>query len=66
MTKEKSELLNHLIKIENELQDLWEFHPDNKDAIDVVDRFNNLQQDAATIENHLQTLWSVDDIEGII
>ena len=34
MIQEKSNYLNDLISIEEELQVLWEFHPDNKDAVD--------------------------------
>ena len=61
MIQEKSNYLNDLISIEEELQVLWKFHPDNKDAVDVESRFNELQSNAASIQNYLQTLWSVKD-----
>ena len=48
MNEEKNELINNLIDIEDEIQQLWDFHPDNPDAINVKARF---------IENQLQSLW---------
>ena len=54
MTEETANMLNRLIQIEDELQMLWDFHPDNPDAIDVVSRFVELQRDASSIESYLQ------------
>ena len=54
MTAEAAEMINRLIEIEDELQLLWDFHPDNPDAIDVVSRFIELQRDATSIESYLQ------------
>jgi hypothetical protein len=48
------ELLNRLFKIEQDIASLWEFHPDNPNAIDVVTRFDELQREAASIENYFQ------------
>ena len=61
MTKDKADLLNQLVKIENEIQELWEYHPENPDAIDVITRFNDLQKDASTLQNYLQTLWTPEE-----
>jgi len=33
---------------------LWDYHQDNPDRINVEDRFNQLQRDAAGIEDYLQ------------
>ena len=54
MTEETANMLNRLIQIEDELQMLWDFHPDNPDVIDVVSRFVELQRDASSIESYLQ------------
>lgn len=54
MTEETADMLNRLIQIEDEIQMLWDFHPDNPDAIDVVSRFVELQRDAASLESYLQ------------
>ena len=61
MTQDKADLLNQLVKIENEIQELWEYHPENPDAIDVITRFNDLQKDASTLQNYLQTLWTPEE-----
>ena len=61
MTQEKADLINRLMEIEDRIEELWEFHPDNPDAIDVVDEFNKLQRDASGIEDYLQTLWTPED-----
>ena len=54
MTEETANMVNRLIQIEDEIQMLWDFHPDNPDAIDVVSRFVELQRDASSIESYLQ------------
>ena len=66
MTEEKADLLNRLMEIEERLGDLWEFHPDNPDAVDVMDEFTKLQRDAAGIESYLETLWSPEDDDDLI
>jgi hypothetical protein len=66
MTEEKVDLMNRLFEIEERIAELWEVHPDNPDAIDVVDEFSKLQRDALGIEDYLQTLWSPEDDEEII
>ena len=66
MTQEKADLINRLMEIEEQIQDLWEFHPDNPNAIDIVARFNDLQRDASTIESYLETLWEPKDEEDVI
>jgi hypothetical protein len=66
MTQEKADLINRLMEIEDRIEELWEFHPDNPDAIDVVDEFNKLQRDASGIEDYLQTLWTPEDDEDIM
>ena len=66
MTQEKVDLINRLMEIEDRIEELWEFHPDNPDAIDVVDEFNKLQRDASGIEDYLQTLWTPEDDEDIM
>jgi hypothetical protein len=54
MTEEIAELVNRLADIENEIAMLWDYHQDNPDRINVEDRFNQLQRDAAGIEDYLQ------------
>jgi hypothetical protein len=66
MTQEKVDLINRLMEIEERIEELWEFHPDNPDAIDVVDEFTKLQRDASGIEDYLQTLWTPEDDEDIM
>tara|TARA_R100000951_G_scaffold106383_1_gene100947 strand:- start:242 stop:469 length:228 start_codon:yes stop_codon:yes gene_type:complete len=64
ITQERVEIINRLIEIESQIQDLWEFHPDNPESVDIVSRFDDLQRDAASIDNYLQTLFpSKDNIE---
>ena len=66
MTQEKADLMNRLFEIEERIGDLWEFHPDNPDATNVVDEFTEAQREAATIEAYLETLWSPDDEDDLI
>ena len=66
MTQEKEDLMNRLFEIEERIAELWEVHPDNPDAMDVVDEFEEAQRAAATIEAYLETLWSPEDDEDLI
>ena len=66
MTEEKVDLMNRLFEIEERIAELWEVHPDNPDAIDIIDEFTEAQREAATIEAYLETLWSPDDDDGLI
>jgi len=63
MTSEKAEVLNELVRVEKELEILWDFHPDNPERIDVVTRFDELQRLASNLEDYLQTLWTPEDEE---
>jgi len=66
MTQEKADLINRLVEVEEQIQDLWEFHPDNPNAVDVVTKFNDLQREAHSIESYLETLWTPEDDEDVI
>ena len=66
MTQEKADLINRLVEVEEQIQDLWEFHPDNPNAVDVVTKFNDLQREASSIESYLEDLWSPEDDEDVI
>ena len=56
MNSEKSELINDLIEIEDRIDELWEYHPENPNAIDVVDIFNELQSRAISLIQALEEL----------
>ena len=66
MTQEKSNLMNQLFEIEERIAELWEFHPDNPMATDVVSEFEEAQRVASTIESYLETLWSPEDDNDLI
>ena len=50
MTQEKADLINRLMDVEDEIQVLWDYHPENPNAVDVVDRFNELQKPNQTLK----------------
>ena len=54
MTQKEVDLLNDLIAIENQLQSLWEYHPDNSNRVDVEFEFQKLQREAASIQSFLE------------
>ena len=54
MTQQEADLLNDLIAIENQLQSLWEYHPDNSNRVDVEFEFQKLQREAASIQSFLE------------
>ena len=66
MNKKINELINDLIDIEDELQELWDFHPDNPEMINVKARFESCQKDAASIQAHIQELELTDSDLDIV
>ena len=53
-TEQYAEVLNRLFEIEEQIAELWNYHPENPNAVDVVIEFNELQREASTIESYLQ------------
>jgi hypothetical protein len=56
MNSEKSQLINDLIDIEDRIDELWEYHPENPDATDVVSMFNEMQSRAISLTQALTEL----------
>ena len=56
MNSEKSQLINDLITIEDRIDELWEYHPENPDATDVVGLFNEMQSRAISLTQALTEL----------
>ena len=54
MTEEQADLLNKLFEIEERIGDLWEFHPDNPNRVDVEVEFIELQREASSITSYLK------------
>ena len=63
MTQDKADLLNQLIKIENEIQELWEYHPENPNRTDVVDEFGKLQKLALVLQTQIDELGGIEEDE---
>lgn len=61
MTTEKAELVNTLIEVEDRIDELWEYHPENPNGIDVVDEFEKLQKLALVLQTQLEELGGDDD-----
>ena len=55
-TEQYSEMLNRLFEIEEQIAELWTYHPENPNAVDVVIEFNELQREASSIESYLQEM----------
>lgn len=61
MTSEKAELINALLEIEDRIDELWDFHPENPNRINVEEEFENLQKTALLIETQLDELGGDDE-----
>jgi len=61
MTNEKAELINTLIEIEERIDELWEYHPENPNRIDVESEFNDLQRTAILLQAQIDELGGDDD-----
>ena len=58
--KEKQELkvalVNEVIFLNDRLEDLWHYHPENPKKIDVVWEYNNIKNELDLIEDRIQQL----------
>ena len=63
MTEEKANLINTLIEIEERIDELWDYHPENPNRIDVESEFNDLQQNAILIQAQIDELGGIDEDE---
>lgn len=53
MTPDQADMLNQLAEVENELAELWDYHQDNPNRINVEERFLELQRAASSMESYL-------------
>ena len=61
MTTEKAALVNTLIEVEDRIDELWEYHPENPNGVDVVDEFEKLQKLALVLQAQLDELGGDDE-----
>ena len=61
MTREKADLINMLVEIEDQIDELWDYHQDNPNRIKVEEKFDEMQKVAILIQSQLDSLGDVDD-----
>ena len=54
--KLKVELVNEVIFLNDRMEDLWSYHPENPNKVDVVWEYNNLKNELHLIEDRIQQL----------
>ena len=65
MDQRKAELINTLIEVEERIDELWEYHPENPNRIDVESEFNDLQRTAILLQTQIDELGG-DDRDDVI
>ena len=65
MDQRKAELINTLIEVEERIDELWEYHPENPNRIDVEDEFQELQKVVLLIQTELDELGGDDSDDRI-
>lgn len=63
MTQEKADLINALVEIEDRIDELWEYHPENPNCIDVESEFADLQRTAILIQTQIDELGGIEEDE---
>ena len=43
LDEKRENLVNDIIMLNRMAEDLWQYHPDNKDKINIVKSYNNIQ-----------------------
>ena len=61
MTTEKAALVNTLIEVEDRIDELWEYHPENPNGTDVVDEFEKLQKLVLVLQTQIDELGGDDE-----
>jgi hypothetical protein len=56
MENKKTELVNDLISVITVLEEIWKYHPDNPDKLDIITEYNQLLKIQGDIENELKSL----------
>jgi len=52
----KIELVNEVIFLNDRMEELWRYHPDNPNKVDVVGEYNNIKNELDLIEDRIQQL----------
>lgn len=61
MTQEKADLVNTLLEIEDRIDELWEYHPDNPNSTNVEEEFESLQKMALVLQTQIDELGGDDE-----
>lgn len=61
MTQEKADLINALIDTEDRIDELWEYHPENPNGVNVEEEFEKMQKLALVLQAQLDELGGDDD-----
>ena len=52
----KADLINDLISVSTVMDELWKYHPENPERVDIVSEYNNLIEMKKEIETELDDL----------
>ena len=52
----KADLINDLISVSTVMEELWKYHPENPERVDIVSEYNNLIEMKKGIETELDDL----------
>ena len=56
LEERKSDLINDIIRLESMAEDLWQYHPDNDEKIDVVKSYNNIKNKINEVQTSIENL----------
>jgi len=63
MTQEKADLINALMEVEEQIDEIWEYHPENPNRTDVESKFLDLQRTAILLQAQIDELGGIDEDE---
>ena len=63
MDQRKADLINALIEVEDRIDELWEYHPENPNRIDVESEFNDLQRTVILLQTQIDELGGIEEDE---
>ena len=56
LEEQKTELINDLIATTTVIEELWRYHPDNPNKVDIIKEYSALQKMQSDIEQEIKDL----------
>jgi len=57
LAEKEEQIINDIITLQGIGEELWQYHPDNNQKIDVVKSYNNIKSKISDLESQLKEIF---------